>query len=427
MDERSLPSIENIESYINETAEAAKRASREIARASTDLKNCTLRETARRLRESKDVIQEKNLIDLANGREKGLAAAMLDRLTLTDRRIGDMADMLEDVAALPDPVGEITEMRVRPNGMQVGRMRVPLGVIGLIYESRPNVTLDAAALCLKSGNGCLLRGGSEAILSNLALARLMQDSLESCGLPQAAVSFIETTDREAVRLMCRLRGQVDVIIPRGGKSLIETVVELATVPVLKHYDGNCHVYVDIGAEPEMAHRICMNAKVQRPGVCNAAETFLIHREMAGSFLDGLLSDLHKHNVEVRACREMLILYPDLKPAAGEDWDTEYLDYIIAVKIVDSIDDALEHIERHSSRHTETIVTQNYTAAQRFLREVDSSSVLVNASTRLSDGGQYGLGAEIGISTDKIHARGPMGLEELTCTKFVVYGEGQIRE
>lgn len=423
----SLPQIQDVESYINALAVEAKKASRALASVSTKVKNHALLEAARRVRASKAKIQAQNQLDLDAGSAKGLSSAMLDRLTLNDKRLEAIAVMLEEVAALPDPVGEITDMRLRPSGIQVGKMRVPLGVVGLVYESRPNVTVDAAALCLKSGNAIILRGGSEAIHSNIVLARLLQDTLESCGLPKAAISFIETTNREAVRLLCRLRGFVDVIIPRGGKSLIETVVELATIPVLKHYDGICSVYVHEDADPAKAHRICMNSKVQRPGVCNAAETFLIHRKMSGDFLKGLIEDLQSKKVEVRACEETRKLYPALKAAEPQDWNTEFLDLIVAMKIVDSMDEALDHIEAHSSKHTDTIVTENYTAAMRFLHEVDSSSVMVNASTRFSDGGEYGLGAEMGISTDKLHARGPMGLVELTCQKFIVLGEGQVRE
>lgn len=423
----ALPQIQDLEAYIQKTAKEAKQASRILARISTDQKNQVLLEAARRIRDQKPLIQEQNQADLSAGQEKGLSSAMLDRLELNDKRLEGMATMLEEVAALPDPAGEITQMRVRPNGLQVGKMRVPLGVVGLIYESRPNVTAEAAALCLKSGNAILLRGGSEAIHSNIALARILQGTLKDCGLPTAAVSFIETTDREAVKLMCQLNGLVDVIIPRGGKSLIETVVQLATIPVLKHYDGNCHVYVDKVADPDMAHKICMNAKIQRPGVCNAAESFLIHQEMAGEFLKNLIEDLKKNNVEIRGCEKTQTLDPDVKPATNNDWDTEFLDLIIAIKVVDSFEEAVEHLAAHSSHHTDAIVTNNYFTTQRFLREVDSSSVMINASTRYSDGGQYGLGAEMGISTDKLHARGPMGLVELTCEKFIVLGEGHIRE
>jgi glutamate-5-semialdehyde dehydrogenase len=420
-------SIHNVEEYVQRIAEEARKASIILAKTSTTIKNGALRGAAALIRKNAAAIQQANQIDLEAGREKGLSSAMLDRLTLSGKSLEGVAVMLEEVAALPDPVGEVTEMRVRPNGMRVGRMRVPLGVIGLVYESRPNVTADAAALCLKSGNACVLRGGSEAFHSNTALAALLQEALKNNGLPAAAVSFIETTDREAVRALCRQRGNVDVIIPRGGKSLIETVVELANIPVLKHYDGICHVYVDEFADPVMAHRICMNAKIQRPGVCNAAETFLIHKAQAGEFLRNLLADLHKHNVEARGCDKLRAIYPDVKTAVEEDWKTEYLDLIVSIKIVENLDETLDHIDRYSSRHTDAIVTNDYAASQRFLREVDSSSVLVNASTRFSDGGQYGLGAEMGISTDKLHARGPMGLVELTCQKFIVYGDGQVRE
>ena len=427
MDESSLPHIDNVAGYVNATAQEAKKASRKIATASTAIKNHVLFSAAKRIRKQKELIQEQNQLDLNAGKEKGLTEAMLDRLALTDSRIEGIVKMLEEVATLPDPVGEITILLTRPNGMQVGRMRVPLGVIGMIYESRPNVTADASALCLKSGNACLLRGGSEAIHSNRILSRIIQESLEESGLPKAVASLIETTDREAVRHMCRLRGLVDVLIPRGGRSLIESVVEYATVPVLKHYDGNCHVYVDEFANAKMAQKICMNAKIQRPGVCNAAETFLIHEKMSGAFLKNLLDDLEKNGVEARGCEETLKLYPHVKAAVEKDWSTEYLDLIIAIKIVKSFDEVLEHLDQYSSGHTEAIVTDSHQNAQRFLREVDSSSVMVNASTRFSDGGEYGLGAEMGISTDKLHARGPMGLKELTCEKFIVLGNGHIRE
>ncbi len=426
MSDSTNGTIKDVEAYVRGIAEEARKASVELARTSTEVKNRALREAAALVRRCAPDIQQQNQFDLEAGKEKGLSSAMLDRLELTDSRLESVAAMLEEVAALPDPVGEVTDLRVRPNGMRVGRMRVPLGVIGLIYESRPNVTADAAALCLKSGNACLLRGGSEAIHSNTVLAKLLQEAMIDNGLPKAAVSFIETTDRQAVRAMCRLRGLVDVIIPRGGKSLIEAVVEHATIPVLKHYDGNCHVYVDQYADEQMARNICLNAKIQRPGVCNAAETFLVHKAQSGELLKKLLADLKEKNVEVRGCAKTLELYPDLKAATEEDWSEEYLDLIVALKIVDSFDEALEHIEKYSSRHTESIVSNDYASTQRFLREVDSSSVMINASTRFSDGGEYGLGAEMGISTDKMHARGPMGIVELTCQKFIVYGDGHIR-
>lgn len=422
----TLPEIANVEQYVHESAQAAKRASRVLASAPSDLKNKVLLEAARRVMASKDDIQQQNRLDLEAGRERGLTGAMLDRLELNDKRLKGIETMLEEVAALPDPIGEITDLKVRPSGIRVGKMRVPLGVVGMVYESRPNVTVDAAALCVKSGNACVLRGGSEAIRSNLVLARLLQGVLRDFNLPPEIVSFIETTDRAAVKAMCAQRGLIDVIIPRGGKSLIETVVELATIPVLKHYDGNCHVYVHEDADPQMAMDICINAKTQRPGVCNAAETFLIHRNRSLDFLKKLLEELKKRGVEVRGCDETRNLDGSVIQAREEDWFAEYLDMIVAIKVVDSLDQALDHLDKYSSQHTDAIVTESYAAANRFLREVDSASVMVNASTRFSDGGEYGLGAEMGISTDKLHARGPMGAGELTCQKFIVLGAGEVR-
>lgn len=427
MGNASVQTIENIEQYVLEIGKSAKAAARIIAKTPTNKKNAVLFDAAKRIQAEKDKIQTQNQLDLDAGKEKGLSNAMLDRLTLNDKRLNGIITMLEEVAAQPDVVGEINDMQIRPSGIRVGKMRVPLGVVGLVYESRPNVTMDASALCLKSGNACLLRGGSEAIHSNIVLADIMRDSLAANGLPEAAVSFINTTDREAVKHMCRLTGLLDVIIPRGGKSLIEAVVDMATIPVLKHFDGICHVYVDEFADPVMAQRICVNAKVQRPGVCNAAETLLIHKAFSGDFLTGLLTELKDNGVEVRGCAKTLELHPNVKTATDDDWDAEYLDLIVALKIVDSIDEAMDHIEQHSSHHTESIVTKDYVNANRFLQEVDSSSVMVNASTRFSDGGEYGLGAEMGISTDKLHARGPMGQKELTCEKFIVFGNGEIRE
>lgn len=422
-----LPTIENVEQYIQDIATAAKAAGRVVAAASTAMKNQALLEAARRLRALKANIQSQNHLDLTAGRDKGLSSAMLDRLELNDKRIEGMAVMLEEVAALPDPVGEITDMRTRPSGIQVGRMRVPLGVVGMIFESRPNVTVDAAALCLKSGNGCLLRGGSEAIHSNVALARLLQATLNDCGLPKEAVTFVETTDRAAVQTMCKLQGKLDVIIPRGGKALIEAVVEAATIPVLKHYDGNCHVYVHADANLEMALDICINSKTQRTGVCNAAESFIVHQDIAQQFMPRLLAEMKQHEVEVRGCKRTRAFDSSIKAATDDDWYAEYLDKIVAIKIVDSFDGAVDHIEVYGSKHTDAIVTESYAMARRFIREVDSSSVMVNASTRFSDGGEYGLGAEMGISTDKLHARGPMGIVELTCQKFIVFGDGTVRE
>lgn len=423
----SFQTINNIKEYVHETGRLAKAAARIIAKTPTGQKNAVLLDAAKSIMAEKEHIQTQNELDLIAGKEKGLSNAMLDRLTLNDKRLDGIVTMLEEVATQPDVVGEINDMQIRPSGIRVGKMRVPLGVVGLIYESRPNVTMDASALCLKSGNACLLRGGSEAIHSNIVLADIMRDSLKANGLPEAAVSFINTTDRDAVKHMCRLNGSLDVIIPRGGKSLIEAVVEMATIPVLKHFDGNCHVYVDEFADTAMAKKICVNAKVQRPGVCNAAETLLIHKHLANDFLSDLLAELKSNHVEVRGCAKTVALHSSIKTASDEDWDAEYLDLIVALKIVDSIEDAMDHIDRHSSNHTETIVTNDYNNANRFLREVDSSSVMVNASTRFADGGEYGLGAEMGISTDKLHARGPMGQKELTCEKFIVFGNGEIRE
>ncbi|MDA8419006.1 MAG: glutamate-5-semialdehyde dehydrogenase, partial [Desulfobacteraceae bacterium] len=361
------------------------------------------------------------------GRAQGLSAAMLDRLSLTDKAIDSMIAGLKEVAALPDPVGEITEMNRRPNGMLVGRMRIPLGVIGMIYESRPNVTVDAAALCLKAGNAILLRGGSEAIHSNLALAKLMQEVLAGEGIPAAAVQVIPTTDREAVTAMLKLEEHIDLIIPRGGEGLIRFVAENSRIPVLKHYKGVCHIFVDESADLAMACDIVINAKAQRPGVCNALETLLVHRAIAPRALPMLGERLREAQVELRGCPETCALLPYAVPATDADWPAEYLDLILAVRVVDDLDAALDHIARYSSLHTESIITANYANAQRFLREVESSSVMVNASTRFSDGGQFGLGAEIGISTTKLHAYGPMGLKELTTKKFIVYGDGQIRK
>jgi glutamate-5-semialdehyde dehydrogenase len=426
MNTSTLPQIDDFQAYMHNLAQEAKAASRLLASASTQTKNTALLEAARRVREQKALIQEKNKLDLIAGKKKGLSSAMLDRLELNDNRLEGIAVMLEEVAALPDPVGAIDDLIVRPNGLQVGRMRVPIGVVGLIYESRPNVTADAAALCLKSGNACILRGGSEAIHSNIVLAHLLQTTLKDCGLPESAISFVESTDREAVKLLSQMRGVVDVIIPRGGKSLIEAVTNMATIPVLKHFDGNCHVYVHADAEEAVAKSICINAKTQRPGVCNAAESFLIHKDKSGAFLKSLFEDLGNLGVEIRGCEKTKQLYPSVKSAQEDDWYAEYLELIVAIRIVDSLDEAIAHINKYSSSHTDAIVTESYSASQRFLREVDSSSVMVNASTRFSDGGEYGMGAEMGISTDKLHARGPMGIKELTCQKFIVLGNGHIR-
>jgi glutamate-5-semialdehyde dehydrogenase len=417
----------DIQQHVREKAQAAKRASYKLSTLSTQEKNAALCGMAQAIEQHAELIQLENAKDLKAGKKKGLSSAMLDRLTLTGKRIADMATGLRDVAALPDPVGAIERMVRRPNGLQIGKMRVPIGVIGFIYESRPNVTADSTALCLKSGNAILLRGGSEAIHSNLCLAKLLSDAAQSAGVPEGAIALIETTDRAAVTEMLHAQGLVDLIIPRGGKGLIRAVVENSLIPVIKHYEGVCHVYVDEEADLDMAEKIVFNAKVQRPGVCNALETLLIHSEVADILIPGLFGQFVEAGVELRGCARTRQIAPEIKAATEEDWRTEYLDLILSVKIVDSLEEAMEHINTYGSAHTDAIVTENYLKARTFVGGVDSSSVMVNASTRFSDGGEYGLGAEIGISTDKLHARGPMGLEELTTYKWVVYGDGQIRE
>jgi len=416
-----------VKDEILDIAGAAREASLRMARLSTEVKDRALLQMADRIEAEKDFLQAENARDLEAGRTRGLAGAMLDRLTLSDGVLKGMADGLREVAALPDPVGEISSMRRRPNGLMVGRMRIPLGVIGIIYESRPNVTADAAGLCLKSGNAVILRGGSESIHSNRAVARVLAGALEAAGVPSAAVQVVPTTEREAVLEMLRLDEYIDLIIPRGGEGLIRFVVENSRVPVIKHYKGVCHVYVDHPCDLEMAADIAFNSKVQRPGVCNSMETLLVHALTAPEFLPILHSRLREAGVEVRGCPETNKILKDIKKATDEDWKAEYLDLVLAVRVVGSMDEAVDHIARYGSLHTESIVTTDYASAQRFLREVGSSTVLVNASTRFSDGHQLGLGAEIGISTTKLHAFGPMGLEDLTTRKFVIYGEGQIRE
>ncbi len=417
----------DIHTLTTEIARQAKAAARVMGRLSTAAKNDWLLHSADLITNERESICEANQRDLKEGKERGLSSAMLDRLALTDKRIVEMTVALREIAALPDPVAEITGVVPRPSGIFVGKMRVPIGVIGVIYESRPNVTVDAAALCLKAGNAVVLRGGSEAFHSNRALAETLRAACKGTDVPPDAIGFVDTTDREAVRLLLTMDDSVDMVVPRGGKPLVKLVSETAKMPVLKHYDGNCHVYVDEDADFEKALRICMNAKVQRPGVCNAAETFLIHESVAESLLPRLGKALLEKGVEIRGCPTTCQLIPEAKPATDQDWDEEYLDLIVAIRVVASFDEALDHIARHSSSHTEAIVTENHTRAMRFLREVDSSSVMVNASTRFSDGGEYGLGAEIGISTNKLHARGPVGLEGLTTQKFIVFGDGQIRE
>ncbi len=418
--------MNNIKAYILSVGENARTAARLIGRAETASKNRALLEIANRLESDAQSLIYENAKDLEAGRAKGLDAAMLDRLTLSAKNVKAMADGLREVAALADPVGEITGLAYRPSGIQVGRMRVPLGVIGIIYESRPNVTADAAALCLKSGNACILRGGSEAIHSNRAIAERVRAGLAEAGLPEEAVQLIETTDREAVGELLRMEKYVDVIVPRGGKGLIERIMAESRIPIIKHLDGICHVYIDDKADHDKAIRIAMNAKTHRYGVCNAMETLLVAEGIASEILPKLAGLLKEKGVELRGCPKTLNMIPDAVPATEEDWDTEYLAAILSIRVVADLDEAMEHIHQHSSQHTESIVTEDYTRARRFLREVDSSSVMVNASTRFADGFEYGLGAEIGISTDKLHARGPVGLEGLTTQKFVVLGDGQVR-
>lgn len=405
----------------------AREASRRLARLDSVAKNQALVSIAKALAEQAGRIRAENEKDLEAAKSAGLSEVMLDRLALTEERIRGMAEGLLEVAALPDPVGEITKMWVRPNGLRIGRMRIPLGVIGIIYESRPNVTVDAAGLCLKSGNGVILRGGSEAINSNQCLGEIMIECAGEYGVPEAAIQVVPTTDRAAVDAMLEQDQYIDVIIPRGGEALIRKVVEKSRIPVLKHYKGVCHVFVDADANPKKAREICLNAKLHRPGVCNAMETMLIHVKIAEDFFKMIMPAMINQGVEIRGCETTREMVPMAKPATEDDWYAEYLDKILAVRVVENLDQAIEHIHKYGSDHTESIVTENYSAAQRFIREVDSSSVMVNASTRFSDGFEYGLGAEIGISTTKLHAYGPMGLEELTTTKFIVYGDGQVRE
>ena len=415
-----------LDQAIRQLAKDARTASRGMARASTEQKDNALLTLARLIREQAPALRAANELDLAAARNSGLEAAMLDRLTLSDKGIESMAEGVEQIATLPDPVGSITDMNTRPSGIQVGKMRVPLGVIGIIYEARPNVTADAAALCIKSGNATILRGGSEALNSNRAIAALVQQSLAESGLPAQGVQCIDTTDRAAVGILITLRDDIDVIVPRGGKGLIERLIKESRVPMIKHLDGNCHVYVDDDADPEMALHIVENAKTQRYGTCNTTESLLIARSIAGSLLPRIGAMLKDKGVVVRGCAETQALLPYAEPATEEDWVTEYLAPLIAVKVVSGLDEAISHINTYSSQHTEAIVTDHYGNAMRFLREVDSSSVMVNASTRFADGFEYGLGAEIGISTDKIHARGPVGLEGLTSQKWIVLGHGETR-
>ncbi|MGM0451575.1 MAG: glutamate-5-semialdehyde dehydrogenase [Thermodesulfobacteriota bacterium] len=415
-----------IESIVTEMAGAAQSAAGKLAGFSSVEKNAALEKIAEKLVKNADAIQAENKRDTEKARQNGLPAALIDRLTITDQTISSMADGLREVAALEDPVGSADKTWLRPNGLEVSRVRIPLGVIGIIYESRPNVTIDAAGLCIKSGNAVILRGGSEALASNRALAQLISEALDDAGLPPKAVQIVPVAEREAVTYLLQQQDAVDLIIPRGGEGLIRYVAENSSIPVLKHYKGVCHVYVDDGADLSMAADICLNAKVQRPGVCNAMETLLIHRNMAETFLPEMAQQFFEAGVALRGCEQTQKLVPEAVAATKDDWSEEYLDLILSVKVVDDMAAAMDHIARYGSRHTEAIVTADYQRARRFLQRVDSSVVLVNASTRFNDGGQLGLGAEMGISTSKLHAFGPMGLAELTTTKFVVRGEGQVR-
>jgi glutamate-5-semialdehyde dehydrogenase len=411
--------------YVIQKATQAKHAARVLATVSTAVKNAALLAMADALESRAGELLEANQKDLEAA--TGLSKAAVDRLTLNPKRIKEMATGLREVAALPDPVGEITKMWRRPNGMQVGRMRVPIGVIGIIYESRPNVTADAASLCLKSGNAVVLRGGSEAIRSNAAIVRVLGEAGEKAGIPPGAITFIDNPDRQVSTILLKQDTLIDLIIPRGGEGLMQFVNRESTIPVIKHDKGVCHTFVDVSADPAMAEAICFNAKVQRPGTCNAMETLLVHQTIAPSFLPPLLARYREAGVEIRGCPRTVALAPGVKPAAESDWGTEFLDLILAVRVVDDLAQAMDHIARYGSRHSEAIVTQDHGRAMRFLNEVDAAAVFVNASTRLHDGYQFGLGAEIGISTTRIHARGAMGLEELTSTKFIVLGTGQLRE
>jgi glutamate-5-semialdehyde dehydrogenase len=417
----------DIKAYMQDLGIAARESSRVLARAGTALKNNALLAIASRLNDSRHNLLAANAVDMENGRANGLDAALLDRLELNDERIDGMIEGLKQVAALQDPIGEITDMGFRPSGIQLGKMRVPLGVIGIIYESRPNVTIDAASLCLKSGNATILRGGSEAILSNQAIAACIAHGLADAGLPETAVQVVNTTDRDAVGELITMSNHVDVIVPRGGKSLIERISADARVPVIKHLDGNCHIYIDDQADLKKALAIADNAKTHRYGVCNAMESLLIAESVAGKILPELADIYTAKNVEMRGCQKSREITESIIEATEQDWGEEYLAPILSIKIVSGIDEAIAHITQYSSQHTESIVTEDFDRGRRFIAEVDSSSVMINASTRFADGFEYGLGAEIGISTDKIHARGPVGLEGLTSQKWVVFGDGQIRK
>ena len=416
----------DIQQYMQNMGVEARKASRSMASADTNVKNLALNHIATAILREKVSLLAANQLDLDAARANGLDEVMLDRLAITEKSINTMAEGLKQIANLADPIGEMTDFKYLPSGIQIGKMRVPLGVIGIIYEARPNVTVDAAGLCIKSGNAAILRGGSEAIHCNQALATLVHEGLHAAGLPTTAIQVVETTDRAAVGELITMKQYVDVIVPRGGKGLIERISNDARIPVIKHLDGNCHVYIDDEADFDKALRILENSKTQRLGTCNTAESLVIARSVAAKMLPRLAEMLTQHGIEIRGCAESCLLVKQAIPATEEDYYTEYLAAIISCKVVSGLDEAIAHINQHSSQHTEAIVTENYTKARRFLREVDSSSVMVNASTRFADGFEYGLGAEIGISTDKLHARGPVGLEGLTSLKYVVLGDGHVR-
>ncbi|HGE72321.1 TPA: glutamate-5-semialdehyde dehydrogenase [Candidatus Poribacteria bacterium] len=417
----------SIKEMVLEKAKNAKQASRILAKTSTSAKNNALNAMADGLLSAKDELKRENEKDIAYAKEKGLSSALIDRLTLNDKRIEAMANGIKEIVALPDPVGEVTRMWQRPNGLRIGKIRVPLGVIGIIYESRPNVTADAVGLCIKSGNAIILRGGSEAINSNIAIANILVRSAMDAGLPEGCIQLIDITDRQAIMEMVKLDEYIDLIVARGGLELIKVVSENSTIPVAKHSAGICHTYVDADADLQMAEDICFNAKVQRPGVCNAMETMLVHKDIAHSFLPRMIQRFKEAGVEIRGCAKTKKIVPDIIDATEEDWWTEYLDLILSIKIVDDINEAIDHIMTYGSHHSDAIVTKDYDRAMKFLNEVDSSAVYVNASTRFTDGNEFGLGAELGISTQKLHSRGPMGLEDLTSQKYIIFGNGQIRQ
>ena len=417
----------DLERMMMEMGQAAKKAARVLAAAPTQAKNRALVQAAAGLRRDSGVLLAANRQDVETGQKNGLPAAMLDRLTLTEARIDAIAKGVEIIADLPDPVGETIAMWRRPNGLEIGQVRVPLGVVGVIYESRPNVTADAAGLCLKAGNAAILKGGSEAFRTNSAIVHVLVAAAVTAGLPEAATQLVPSTDRQAVRLLLQQDRFIDVIIPRGGEALIRAVTERSTIPVIQHFSGICHTYVDAAADLEKAARICFNAKVQRPWVCNAMENLLVHEDVAPRFLPTFIADLEKAGVEVRGCERTRLMAPQVKAATAEDWRTEYLDLILAVKVVGSLDEAIEFINTNGSGLADAIVSEDYTHVRRFLQEVDSATVYANASTRFTDGYEFGFGAEVGISTNRLHARGPMGLRELTTYKYVIYGSGQVRE